>query len=281
MNMISASKKIIYIFFFLVSTISGQNQLEEQYKYALELFESENYFDAITEFKRLLFFDHNKEYSYTANIIIAESYKAGGWFSDAIRYFTIAELSSKIPEDVYTARIGNVKSNILRRTTDRAIRLIDEMLIDSRFIDKKKDLLYWKGWSLIFANRFEEASTEFFKIDPYHELYYLTKNLDESLYSKSTAKILSYIIPGAGQFYTGEYLSGLLSLGWNVLWGYLTIKSFVDERIFDGLVISNFLWLRFYNGSVQNAEKFANEKNQVLINKALDYLQYQYSGQKP
>lgn len=281
MSIISAGKKIIFIFFLVVSTISGQNQLEEQYKYALELFESENYFDAITEFKRLLFFDHNKEYSYTANYIIAECYKAGGWFSDAIRFFTFAELSSKNPEEVYSARIGNVKSNILRRTAERAIKLIDDMLSDSRFIEKKNDLFYWKGWSLIFLNRFEEASLEFIKIDPDHELYYLTKNVNESLYSESTAKILSYIIPGTGQFYTGEFVSGLLSLGWNVLWGYLTIKSFVDERIFDGLVISNFLWLRFYNGNVQNAEKFAKEKNQVIINQALDYLQYQYSGQKP
>lgn len=73
----------------------------------------------------------------------------------------------------------------------------------------------------------------------------------------------------------------MLSLGWNVLWGYLTIKAFVDERIFDGFVIGNFLWLRFYVGNIQNAETFANEENVKIANKALYYLQYQYEGEKP
>ena len=109
----------------------------------------------------------------------------------------------------------------------------------------------------------------------------MADNIDEELYSVSFAKTISYIIPGAGQIYTGEYISGLLSLGWNVLWGYLTIRSFIDERIFDGIVIANFLWLRFYRGNFQNAEKFAEEKNLIISNKGLEYLQYEYSGRKP
>ena len=101
------------------------------------------------------------------------------------------------------------------------------------------------------------------------------------MYSVSFAKTISYIIPGAGQIYTGEYISGLLSLGWNILWGYLTIKSFIDERIFDGIVIANFLWLRFYRGNLQNAEKFAKEKNLIISNKAMNYLQFEFKGLKP
>ncbi len=279
--MTSVINNILFTLLLCVSALSGQDHMKDQYNYSVNLFESENYFDAITEFKRLLFFDEKKEYAFIANYFIAESYKAGGWYSEAIRFFTLAELSSNNQNEIYAARIGIIKTNILRRTTERAIRIIDEMLTDSSYINKIDELLYWKGWSLIFANKFEEASSEFYKIDPEHELYFLTKNVDESLYSESTAKILSHIFPGAGQFYTGEYLSGFLSLSWNVLWGYLTIKSFIDERVFDGLIISNFLWLRFYNGNVQNAEKFAKEKNTFIINQFLDYLQYNYAGQKP
>ena len=100
-------------------------------------------------------------------------------------------------------------------------------------------------------------------------------------YSVNFAKIFSMIIPGAGQFYTGEYLSGFLSLGWNVLWGYLTIKSFIDDRVFDGIMIGSFLWFRFYNGNIYNAKKFAKEKNLIISNKALFYLQNGYEGEKP
>jgi hypothetical protein len=76
-------------------------------------------------------------------------------------------------------------------------------------------------------------------------------------------------------------LSGTLSLGWNILFGYLTINAIVEDRIFDALIIGNFLWLRFYSGNIQNAEKFAVQKNLQISNKALEYLENQYKGEKP
>jgi hypothetical protein len=88
-------------------------------------------------------------------------------------------------------------------------------------------------------------------------------------------------VPGSGQIYVGEYLSGLLSFGWNVLWGYLTINAFIEERIFDGFAVGNFLWLRFYSGNIHNAGKFADEKNLEITNRALGYLQFRYKGEKP
>ena len=59
------------------------------------------------------------------------------------------------------------------------------------------------------------------------------------------------------------------------------LGSFIEERVFDGFVTANFLWLRFYNGNVQNAEKFVSQKNLEITNLALDYLQFQYPGKKP
>ncbi|MBS4035067.1 MAG: hypothetical protein KGZ85_11425 [Ignavibacterium sp.] len=253
----------------------------EQFHYAQSLYENENYFDAVTEFKRVLFFDDQKEFQYSANFYIADSYKSGGMFSEAIRYFTLAELASQTIDDVYICKIENIKLNILRRTTERANRLIDELLSDERFSSKTKELYYWKGWSYIFSDKWEEASNEFSKIKPDHELSSFSQAIYDSLYDVQFAKVLSYILPGAGQFYTGEYLSGILSLGWNALWGYLTINAFTEERVFDGLVVANFLWLRFYNGNVYNAEKFAREKNRKITNRALDYLQSIYVGDKP
>jgi TM2 domain-containing membrane protein YozV len=267
---------------FLLSTcINAQRELFEQFHYAQSLYENENYFDAVTEFKRVLFFDDQKEFQYSANFYIADSYKSGGMFSEAIRYFTLAELASQTIDDVYICKVENIKLNILRRTTERANRLIDELLSDERFTNKTKELYYWKGWSYIFSDKWEEASNEFSKIKPDHELSSFSQAIYDSLYNVQFAKVLSYFIPGAGQFYTGEYLSGILSLGWNSLWGYLTINAFTEERIFDGFAVANLLWFRFYNGNVYNAEKFAIEKNKKITNRALEYLQFTYDGDKP
>ncbi len=279
--MISVIKKTFLILSLCVVSLHSQSGLEEQFNFAKKLYYEEKYFDAVSEFKRLIFFDEQKEYSFSANYYIASSYKAGGKFSEAIKHFTLAEISAKSIDDIYKSKIEIIKLNILRRTTNKAKQLIDNLFVDNRFEDKSDELYYWKGWAYIFSNQWEEASEEFYKINPDHELVSFSRNVNDSLYSETLAKVLSYIIPGAGQFYTGEYLSGFLSLGWNVLWGYSTINSFIEERIFDGFVTANFLWFRFYNGNIQNAENFVSQKNLEIANRALDYLQFQYPGKKP
>jgi TM2 domain-containing membrane protein YozV len=245
------------------------------------LFLAGKYFDAITETKRLLYFDKEKEYTYEANKLIGECYKAGAKFTEAINYFSQAEQSAKSPEEIYNCRISIIRINILRRTNLRTSVLLDAIEKDSRYADKKEDINYWRGWNYIFSDEWDKASLQFAKISSDHLLMKLCDSIDGCQYSVTKAKLLSYFIPGAGQFYTGNYVSGLLSLGWNILWGYTTITAFSANRIFDGIMVGDLLWFRFYNGNNQNAEKFAEEKNTAISNGALFYLQHEYKGEKP
>jgi len=272
---------IILIIFTFSARIAAQNTFAKQYDFAKQLFTDEEYYDAVTELKRLLYFDKSKTYNYKANILIGKSYKQGTKFGDAVRHFTLAEINAANSDELYYSRIENVRVNILRRTTDRALNLLNSLEDDNRFYSKKDELNYWRGWTYIFADEWENAAFSFDKIDNQHELKLLAEKVEDEKYSVNFAKISSMIIPGAGQFYTGEYVSGILSLGWNVLWGYLTIKSFVDDRIFDGIMVGSLLWFRFYNGNTYNAEKFAEEKNLIISNKALLFLQHGYEGEKP
>ena len=276
------NRKYITATILLISFASfAQNSFDAQFNFAKKLYSDEDYFDTVTELKRLLFFDRNSEYNYEANFLIGKSYKQGAKFSDAIRYLTLAEINAENIAELYETRIEIIRINILRKTTRRAFKLLDSLGSDERFKDRKDEIKYWRGWAYMFADDWEQAAQTFAEIDTNQLLKTLAEEVNEDLYSVSFAKTISYIIPGAGQIYTGEYISGLLSLGWNVLWGYLTIKAFVAERIFDGIVIANFLWLRFYRGNLQNAENFAMEKNLVRSNRALNYLQFEYDGLKP
>ncbi|MGB5848422.1 MAG: hypothetical protein WBH40_08040 [Ignavibacteriaceae bacterium] len=259
----------------------AQSSFDAQINSAKKLYSDEKYFDTVTELKRLLFFEENSEYNYEANLLIGKSYKQGAKFSDAIRYLTLAEINAKNIDELYETRIEIIRINILRRTTRRAFKMLDSLEADERFTDRQNEIKYWRGWAYMFADDWEQAAKIFAEIDSNHVLKTLAEEVDDDLYSVSFAKTISYIIPGAGQIYTGEYISGLLSFGWNVLWGYLTIKAFIAERIFDGIVMANFLWLRFYRGNLQNAENFAMEKNLVRSNKTLNYLQFEYDGLKP
>ncbi len=269
-----------YIMGYDLQPLVTLEEKKEQFNLAKKLYNEENYFDAITEFKRLLFFDDSELFSLESNFLIGLSYKNGAKFSEAIQFFTISELNSKTPEEVFEARMEIIKVNILRRSTVRAFTLLDSLQNDPRFTTKIDEINYWRGWAYIFSDDWENASLSFSAIQPQHQLALLCDSIANDLYSPQLAKILS-IVPGAGQFYTGEYVSGLISIGWNVLWGYLTINAFMEDRVFDGLMVGTLLWWRFYSGNIQNAEKFALEKNLEKTNSALRYLQNDYIGKKP
>jgi hypothetical protein len=280
--MTSVSKIFYIILMVLIATANlfAQDSFAEQFNYAKRLYNEEKYFDAVTEFKRLLFFYDGDIYEYESNLLIGLSYKKGAKLSEAIQHFTLAELNSKNFDEVFEARLEIIKVNILRRTIGRALALLDSLQNDSRFADKGDDINYWRGWTYIFSDDWESASQSFSEIIADHQLAIHCDSLANDLYDPSLAKYLS-IIPGAGQFYTGEYVSGLISIGWNVLWGYLTINAFMEDRVFDGIMVGTLLWWRFYSGNIQNAEKFAIEKNLEKTNTALRYLQNNYNGYKP
>jgi len=280
--MTSVSKIFYIILMVLIAreNLFAQNSLAEQFNYAKRLYNEEKYFDAVTEFKRLLFFDNTSVHNYEADLLMGLSYKKGAKFSEAIQHFTLAELNSNSSDEVFEAKLEIIKVNILRRTIGRALTLLDSLQNDLRFSSKVDEINYWRGWTYIFSDDWESASQSFSQIQPQHQLALLCDSIANDLYNPQLAKILS-IVPGAGQFYTGEYVSGLISIGWNVLWGYLTINAFMEERMFDGLMVGSLLWWRFYSGNIQNAEKFAIEKNLEKTNSALRYLQNDYNGKKP
>lgn len=259
----------------------AQTTLQGQFEKAMLLFNESKYFDSITDFKKLLFFDHEKSYSFKANLYIGKAYKEGGKFDEAVKYFTLAEINASNEQEYFESKIWAVRANILRRSTDQAIKMLDQIMSNPKFDSSKVEINYWQGWAYIFADKWDIAAKAFSKNSADSLLAKFCSDVDDEKYSESFAKYSSYLIPGMGQFYTGEYISGILSLGWNVLFGYSAINSFAEERVFDGIVTANFLWLRFYSGNLQNAEKFAEQKNLTITNDALRNLQINYKGKKP
>jgi tetratricopeptide (TPR) repeat protein len=271
----------LVLIFGLKSNIYSQDHLSRQYEFANKLFEQELFFDAVTEYKRLLYFDNDNRYEYEANFRTGSSYKLGGKYDNAIIYFRKSELIARNAEEIFNSKIEIIRCNILRKTTDTALHLLKEIDNDTRFYDKKDMIFYWQGWAYMLADDWKNAALSFYRMDPGHELRTLAWKVENDKYSVTFAKVISYILPGFGQFYTGHYLSGFMSIGWNALWGYLTINAFIENRAFDGIVIGNLLWLRFYKGNYENAEKFAVDENIKISNKALRFLENNYDGEKP
>ncbi|MEW6507839.1 MAG: hypothetical protein AB1432_08865 [Bacteroidota bacterium] len=274
-------RKIILFSLISFFSVSAQSQLSAQFDYANTLYNTGNFFDAITEYKRLIFFDSTKIFYYRSTFQIGKCYKAGAKFDDAIKYFSISELNASNDDERFNSIIENVRCNLLRKTTARAHQLLNEM--ESKFagLESKNAIDYWRGWAYMFENDWKNAALSFAQISPNHQLKLLCDKIEMEKVSVTFATVISYILPGAGQIYTGNFLSGFLSLGWNVLAAYLTINAFNAERVLDGITILTLLWHRFYRGNIQNAHDFAVSKNIELANRTLIYLQNQFKGTKP
>ena len=93
--------KILFLVLITFVNLFAQTALQKQFDYAVSLFDQEKYFDAITELKRLRFFDTENQFGFQSNFLIGKSYKFGAKFDDAIKYFTLAEIASKSEEDYY------------------------------------------------------------------------------------------------------------------------------------------------------------------------------------
>lgn len=275
-------KRRFYIAFFVITlSLTANDNLRLQYDYANQLFNQEEYFSAITEFKRLQFFDEEEKYSFLSNLKIGTAYKKGGFYDNAIEYLSKAKHETQNREEQIEADFQIIRCNILRGTFQRSLQLLDELEKEQHTRKVQNKIHYWRGWTYMLWNKWDSAAVNFEKISKEHELKQLSEQVNEDKYSVTFARVISYILPGAGQIYTGNYFSGFMSLTWNVLWGYLTINAFTAERVFDGAAIGSLLWLRFYRGNIQNAEKLAENENIKIANKALFYLMENYKGERP
>jgi tetratricopeptide (TPR) repeat protein len=255
--------------------------LKQQYEYADRLYKQGALYDAVTEYERLLCFDTSKTYAFDANKNIADCYRRGAQLKNAIRYTGASLLFAKSKEDIHTQRIELVKLHILNRTYSSAFNILEEVERDSSIGIGKQEADYWRGWIYMFQDKWVLAAKSFANVDGAQDLCRFCLQTDDKQFSVKTIKVLSAIIPGSGQMITGHIWNGLLSLGWNVLWGYLTVDAALAERAGDAFLIGDLLWLRFYTGNIQNAEKFAREKNTQIFQDALRYLQDEFKGAKP
>jgi len=272
---------ILFFVFFFVSSICAQQPIDVQWNYAERLFNDKKFFEAVTEYKRVQFFDETDKYLFETNYKIALSYKSGAFFNNSIDYFSKAYKICRKDSLKCELQLQIIRCNILRKTTARALQLLDELEVGRHKSCSTEDIDYWKGWTYMFADNWDSAYAHFSKVDYAEDLMNICSAVITDKYSVTFAKVISYILPGSGQFYTGNYVSGLLSFSWNLLLGYFTLNAFVEERIFDGIVIGSLLWLRFYRGNIHNAETFAIEKNLSIANKALLKIQRDYKGIKP
>jgi TM2 domain-containing membrane protein YozV len=249
-----------------------------QWEKARALQQNEKFYDAVTEYERLLFFDHSGKYHYSAYKEIGACYYAGAKIREAAEAYSKAASVAHEDSEAAGARQELIRMLLLERQYGRASLQIS-------FYEKSgappEEVRFWRGWLAIFQDDWGKAAGCFGSPDTTNFLRDFCLSVQKKKYNRNLAELLSVFLPGAGQIYTGHYAQGAVSLGWNALWGYLTVKAFAADRVFDGVMTGSLLWLRFYSGGYQTAGTYADERNREIYNEALQFLERDYKGMKP
>lgn len=261
---------------FLIALDPGANAAD--LSMADSLFHQKDYFQAVTEYKRFLFFHADKK----------DSSSLQAWFQmglchrnshewDAARsaFDTVLALSDSGTLRERT-RFQSALVQLAQGSTDEAEFEFAGLAKFSPDSVTRIKALFFKGICQVKRHGWEEARNSF---QTYALLSKdsLPPRLDSLLRaaagfrwrSLETAKWLSTALPGLGQAYAASPLEGLYSLTLNASTGWLTVYFLTQGQIVNGL-LAFILWERFYFGNREKASQLTTRFNEEFAHSMAD-----------
>jgi tetratricopeptide (TPR) repeat protein len=250
---------------FLLQKLPAQN-FEETINFADDQFQSGNLTTALKTYQRALFFSEGRNDLYLFRQIAEISYFEKD-YETAQKYFGLAYNQSG-NDSLKTELLFNKAScQILNKNYQFAI--IDLLSINDTSKIVQKRLNFYLATSYFGLEDFNNAQTYFelcVEMKDKKKLSDLFSNKKLLSPSPKKAKIMSMILPGLGQTYSGDLksglnslllTSGLIALGINISIRYQPIDA----------ILTIFPWYqRYYTGGYGKAEEIARRKRQLKRN---------------
>ncbi|MEW6455795.1 MAG: hypothetical protein AB1410_03655 [Acidobacteriota bacterium] len=258
--------------FILFTPLLGDQALELAEKF----FNSGNYYHAITEYKRFLFFNPYGEgttlsyvyYKIGMAYINQELWDEG---KEAFEKAIQAEKDERVRDE---RKIALAIAMIASSSYSEAEFLLLKVEIFSPIPELRRKSAFLRGISSIYSSKWKEAREAFsfyFKNSNMKnsEIY---REVDSQLLKAQTlrykspklAKVLSTVLPGAGQIYAGDWRNGINGLVLNLSIAYFLATELLQKRFQEFIFDALFLFDRFYQGNRALAEKSAKKYNQIL-----------------
>jgi len=117
------------------------------------------------------------------------------------------------------------------------------------------------GYTLILDSRLTSAQALFAAMGKNDIAQDITEFQQIPMKSPGTAGVLSAMFPGAGEIYAGNLQQGIKGFLLTAGSGFLIYNAIKKEKYIDALLLFNFLFQRFYLGSIYNAQRSAREAN--------------------
>jgi len=238
-----------------------------------DLYAREGAFDqAITEYKRVLFFNQDEEMHSSVHARIASCYRA----------------QRRWPEAIFHHRRAIQTASSLQEIEEREFDLITALLASGRENQAELHLLRLREYSLLDAGRvslylcvtytyrgqWEKAVRELREAFPAEEMTDLrmrerieklellfSEARDAPRKSPGGAVWLSTAVPGAGQLYAGDPWDGLNAFVVNAGLVTLIVASVKQEWYLEGVLLFLYPLRRYYLGNRENALLDAERRN--------------------
>jgi len=250
------------------------------------IFDSGNYEDAITEYKRFIFFNPTSdsvEYAY---------YKIGLAYRNEKRW---RESMDALRQSIQSAGDDSIRN---QREIDLSVVLIASenysaaefqlLRIESfsKFPTLKKKASFFCGVASLYSFKWKEARGAFGKyFSPKDESFLridslLSKAEELNYKSPELAKWLSTFLPGIGQIYAGDWRFGLNALLLNGATGYLLFNNLLKGDYHNAVLIYFLLCRRYYLGNRYHAEKITEDYNNSLNKQLVQKLIISIGGEQ-
>jgi tetratricopeptide (TPR) repeat protein len=258
--------------------VSVDSQL--QMDLADHFFQEGDYYRAITEYKRFLFFFPQNVRTAEAQWKIARSYFNGKKWDEAISAGD--HLIKKFPSTSYQAEALLLSGLCFKEKKEysQARFFFGKAKEDAADATTADEAQWQIAATYLKEERWKDASTEYKKINKSSKLYpkseYFAQGIDriQEIPQKSpaTAGILAAILPGSGHLYCERYRDATIAFLLNgaFIWGM--VEAFQQKNYVVGGILT-FFELGWYSGNIYSAVASAHKHNQRKKQEYLDYLE--------
>lgn len=269
---------LLFAFLWAVPAASETNG-PSIFGFAEELFEQGDYFRAITEYKRFIYFYPNDARSERALFRIAESYFRVGRWEEAV--VAIDAFIDKYPKS------SLIDSSLyLKAGAQKNLKRFDESLnsfgqVIARGNQPFKDqAIYQSALIHVERNEWAKAKSVFSAMPKSSPLYPAAQTFSAGLdgindiprKSPALAGTLAAVLPGAGHVYTDRYRDALIAFLLNGAFIWSAIELFQkDEYVTAGIV--TFFEIGWYSGNIYSAVSSAHKYNERSKGEYLKELQ--------
>ncbi|MEW5721824.1 MAG: tetratricopeptide repeat protein [Thermodesulfobacteriota bacterium] len=256
-----------------VRPVAGQEPPGHYLDFARHLFDEGDYFRSITEAKRFIFLSPQDPQRVEAELLIARALYQAGQYREAREAFRPVFAQTGRPDLAAQALLELGRCLEALDSGRDAVAyyqgLTTEPALPAGHEPEIRNTAWYRlGWLLLEAGRWRESREAFDRVEKNHELKAsavdLARRAPEGLgldyRSPAAAGVLSGILPGAGQVYTGRPVDAGLAFTLNAAFLYGALEAYHDENwgVFALLGLMEIGW---YGGNIYNAVNGAHIHN--------------------